>query len=1261
MKKRTTLVALGIILSSQILPVMAHANDISQATNNSADAPPTTSVVEESNTSNTVESIAASGEETTEASTSTNSSEEQKKSEAEAQGNPIVLSEADASENAVSASISTQSSYQTYTNPATGTTPSDLSIFVNISSSTAGLDGVKVEVPYDGFMPSVSKENFSSFEMTDPIFTYIENTDTPGSSSIIDHYENDTQNNKIIIHLKKTTTTVETAQLKFVFNSDYMGKIPEGQIIWDDLKAVVKSNDDSIISSSTPTQIKTDAINGLKPVSTGSSSYTSGKYLWNAFFYNDYRQFSLLDENKNNRLYLELPETAEIDSSSFIDNSEKITSVDDPNIPKGYVRYYKKVTDTSATFGQWNAGGNFNSAYSQISLNITPNTGDAPFYLKTGMITTKINGKETEETSTTNVSYKAPTEFNLGLGANRHAVTGSTKSSIISSDRNNVTSAIGVLSMSPGFSNANNLRNLGTSSVTGVEATVYQKSTTSAKANYNSVTVQSETETADTPEDYYKVKFVIKNAKDSTAEPRIEYSEAQQGTFSVSRPSLSDGEFVDSFSVVPFGLDGKSEGTFSPGNSICFRYNVRNWSDLTWPDGTAIPQNTVFGIVSGGKISYNDNDGVAQIKHQADNTVTYTPRNTTQVNANIVSSGANGLVPGDSVSYEIQGYNRVDALSSFNSPRVTVAIPKELELVDPFDNKDFVDKKNNQTYTGAVSVDLINSDSKYNYYQFTAEGMEVYKNDAAVSFAIPLNFKVAAGSLAGSYNIGAVAISSSTDVPLIQYNTATNNLSDSMANAMGLDNSKTSSYSSTTTGNTPISIASSIKLESNTSSRSSNSGAWSDVTLFAVEPGATPQMKASISNTGNVSFDNARLYNILPTDGDSRGSTGQVDFDGLENSSGTVYYTTKAISDLPSYNSVDLQSWTSETLASYGFTTSKPTSGATAIYIDFGSQKISPNSSLDTILNFNIPSDSNSKAVNQFAYSAKEAGGSVELKGISDLVTFSTESVSFLFDQNLPSVLVDGVEKAEGMPNDQSVLLDTSGKGTITIPNSTPTLPGYTFDSWENAKDKDDKVKPGDTISVNNTTDKQVSYKAIWKANPVSVKFNSNHGETPTSQTVTFNFGSSLDLSKVTSPVRSGYTFVEWNTKADGTGDSVSESTVVNFVAEKTYYAVWAANSYNVKFDANGGKGSMDPMGMTYDQSKALTANTMTKDGYTFQGWATSATGAVVYKDKAEVKNLATSGDVTLYAVWAANSYNVKFDANGGKGSMDPMGMTYDQ
>lgn len=57
MKKRTTLVALGIILSSQILPVAAHADDLAKANSGSAEAPPTTAVVEQNNDSNFAEEI----------------------------------------------------------------------------------------------------------------------------------------------------------------------------------------------------------------------------------------------------------------------------------------------------------------------------------------------------------------------------------------------------------------------------------------------------------------------------------------------------------------------------------------------------------------------------------------------------------------------------------------------------------------------------------------------------------------------------------------------------------------------------------------------------------------------------------------------------------------------------------------------------------------------------------------------------------------------------------------------------------------------------------------------------------------------------------------------------------------------------------------------------------------------------------------------------------------------------------------------------
>ena len=49
----------------------------------------------------------------------------------------------------------------------------------------------------------------------------------------------------------------------------------------------------------------------------------------------------------------------------------------------------------------------------------------------------------------------------------------------------------------------------------------------------------------------------------------------------------------------------------------------------------------------------------------------------------------------------------------------------------------------------------------------------------------------------------------------------------------------------------------------------------------------------------------------------------------------------------------------------------------------------------------------------------------------------------------------------------------------------------------------------------------------------------------------------------------------------------------------------------------------------------ALTANAFTRNGWTFLGWAESATATTVkYTNGQSVKNLATSGTKNLYAVW---------------------------
>ena len=102
---------------------------------------------------------------------------------------------------------------------------------------------------------------------------------------------------------------------------------------------------------------------------------------------------------------------------------------------------------------------------------------------------------------------------------------------------------------------------------------------------------------------------------------------------------------------------------------------------------------------------------------------------------------------------------------------------------------------------------------------------------------------------------------------------------------------------------------------------------------------------------------------------------------------------------------------------------------------------------------------------------------------------------------------------------------------------------------------------------------------------------------------------------------------------------------------------------YTVKFNANGGTGSMANESFVYGTAKALTLNTFTRTGYIFIGWAKSASATTTaYDDGQSVKNLTTTsgGTVNLYAVWQANAYTIKFNKNGGTGTMANLAMTYD-
>lgn len=118
---------------------------------------------------------------------------------------------------------------------------------------------------------------------------------------------------------------------------------------------------------------------------------------------------------------------------------------------------------------------------------------------------------------------------------------------------------------------------------------------------------------------------------------------------------------------------------------------------------------------------------------------------------------------------------------------------------------------------------------------------------------------------------------------------------------------------------------------------------------------------------------------------------------------------------------------------------------------------------------------------------------------------------------------------------------------------------------------------------------------------------------------------------------RTGYTFLGWATTPQGQVVYSNEAVFTLTSRENIIlYAVWQANSYTISFVANGGTGNMVNQTVNYDQMTTLNANTFTRTGYTFAGWAYTPNGAPIYVDQAQIQ-FAQTINLTLYAIWILN------------------------
>ncbi len=220
------------------------------------------------------------------------------------------------------------------------------------------------------------------------------------------------------------------------------------------------------------------------------------------------------------------------------------------------------------------------------------------------------------------------------------------------------------------------------------------------------------------------------------------------------------------------------------------------------------------------------------------------------------------------------------------------------------------------------------------------------------------------------------------------------------------------------------------------------------------------------------------------------------------------------------------------------------------------------------------------------------------------------------------------------------------------LPKNKFKLIGHDFAGWNTKADGSGTSLKGEAKVVIRAS---VTLYAQWKtADPVTVTFDANASDAEGEMdAISVEKGAKTKLT-ANAFTRSGYVFLNWNTKADGSGTTIKDEATVTVNASVTLYAQWGTITVSFDKNASNAKGKMDSITVDKKGDKVkLPANAFTRAGYTFETWNTKPDGSgTTVHDGATVT---VNASVTLYAQWGApTTVTLTFEKNAddAKGSM---------
>ena len=210
-----------------------------------------------------------------------------------------------------------------------------------------------------------------------------------------------------------------------------------------------------------------------------------------------------------------------------------------------------------------------------------------------------------------------------------------------------------------------------------------------------------------------------------------------------------------------------------------------------------------------------------------------------------------------------------------------------------------------------------------------------------------------------------------------------------------------------------------------------------------------------------------------------------------------------------------------------------------------------------------------------------------------------------------------------------------------------PTKEGYLFKGWNTSADGTGETVIADTVITENMDLYPIFEEDIPPVVEVRVVFDVDGQKSEVKVVKGEAIGSNLPAD----PEKDGYTFKGWNTKADGTGETVTAETVVT--DEMEVYAVFEQKpapieEVRVIFDVDGVKSEVKVVKGEAIGSKLPAAPE--KEGYTFKGWNTKADGT----GEAVTAETVVADEMEVYAVYEQNQapieeVRVVFDVDGQK------------